>query len=216
MSHSLDLKELERRAFRSVFQDGLWDIYLGLILLAMAVSVGLNDFGVAEGWQTAGLIGVELLAMAVLWAGKHFLTLPRMGQVRFGEQRRKRITLLRLLLGLSVLLGLAAWLIFAAPASHPTSWMRSPYFIAALWLVNIGVLAGFGAYLLDYERLLWIGALFAISVPLNELLNTIGLGNLGYLAFGLPAMIILIMGGIHLACFLREHPIPDQASDHAS
>ena len=37
MQPEINLKELERRAWRSVFQDGLWDIYLGLLLMAMAI-----------------------------------------------------------------------------------------------------------------------------------------------------------------------------------
>ena len=33
MSTQLNLKEIERKAFRSTYQDGLWDIHLGLIFV---------------------------------------------------------------------------------------------------------------------------------------------------------------------------------------
>jgi hypothetical protein len=52
VSKSINLKELERKAWRSVFQDGLWDIYLGLLfrkktargILAISVLVGAVVF----------------------------------------------------------------------------------------------------------------------------------------------------------------------------
>jgi len=53
MSQTINLKELERKAWRSVFQDGLWDIFLGLLLLAMAIGALLSDIGVPEAWPMA-------------------------------------------------------------------------------------------------------------------------------------------------------------------
>jgi hypothetical protein len=37
MSQNLDLKAIERKAFRSVHEDGLWDIYIGGLLLVMSL-----------------------------------------------------------------------------------------------------------------------------------------------------------------------------------
>ncbi len=36
MSAELNLKEIERKAFQSAYQDGLWDIYYGLIVVCMS------------------------------------------------------------------------------------------------------------------------------------------------------------------------------------
>ena len=35
MNTPLNLKELERKAYRSFYQDGIWDIFFGLMMLAM-------------------------------------------------------------------------------------------------------------------------------------------------------------------------------------
>ncbi len=35
MNSVLNLKEIEKRAFRSTYQDGLWDIYYGLVVISM-------------------------------------------------------------------------------------------------------------------------------------------------------------------------------------
>ena len=37
MSEALDLKTIEKKAFRAVHQDGLWDIYIGGIVMSMSV-----------------------------------------------------------------------------------------------------------------------------------------------------------------------------------
>ncbi len=43
MSHSISLKEVERKVFTSTFRDGVWDIVLGLWLLAMGFAVLLEE-----------------------------------------------------------------------------------------------------------------------------------------------------------------------------
>jgi len=38
MEHDIDMKELEKKAWKSTFQDGLWDIMLGLVFFIPAVN----------------------------------------------------------------------------------------------------------------------------------------------------------------------------------
>ena len=45
MNQILHLKDIEKRAFRSTFEDGLWDIYLGGLLFCMGMGPGLVEFG---------------------------------------------------------------------------------------------------------------------------------------------------------------------------
>ncbi len=37
MSESMDLKVLEKKAYRSTFQDGLWDLYLAGIMACLGI-----------------------------------------------------------------------------------------------------------------------------------------------------------------------------------
>ncbi|MFC1935998.1 hypothetical protein ACFLX9_04540, partial [Chloroflexota bacterium] len=52
MSQRISLKEAERRAFTKAFQDGLWDILIGCIVLLWAIapflSTRMGDF-----WSSA-------------------------------------------------------------------------------------------------------------------------------------------------------------------
>ena len=91
MSHTISLKELEREAWKSVFQDGLWDIYLGLLLLAMAIGDLLSDIGVPKAWYIAIYSTLLVLPTWVQWAGRRFITLPRMGRVKFGPKRKAKL-----------------------------------------------------------------------------------------------------------------------------
>ena len=56
MSQALDLKQLERLAFRRTYQDGLYDIYLGGILISFAVFA----FTVFPGSETKSLYSPAL------------------------------------------------------------------------------------------------------------------------------------------------------------
>ena len=118
MTTQLNLKEIERKAFRSTYQDGLWDIYQGGIVLSFTAFAGaLSRPDQFDSWQRF-LIFVSGIALSYLafWAGKKYITLPRIGQATFGPARQQRKRRLSTLLGgivaiqsLVVLFSLAAW-----------------------------------------------------------------------------------------------------------
>ncbi len=100
MNDAMDLKTLEKSAWKSFHKDGLWDIYLGLILWALAIFLG-SGMEVIENdaWR---LFAYTLLiggAFLVFWAGKRYITIPRLGLVKFGPARKRRKLHLALILG---------------------------------------------------------------------------------------------------------------------
>ena len=90
MSEKLNLKELERKAWRSFFDDGLWDIYLGLLLALMGVSAFMGRMELSEVTHMGIYIGLLIIIMLLMWAAKRFITVPRIGRVKFGAERQKR------------------------------------------------------------------------------------------------------------------------------
>jgi hypothetical protein len=211
MAQGINLKELERKAWRSVFQDGLWDIYLGLLLLAMAINALLSDTGVPEGLSTPIYVGLVLLAMAVLWAGKRLVTTPRMGRVKFGQRRQARLRWLRVALAASVLVGLLVFLATLAAGAQRPAGQGLIGFFPAVWAVCVLALAGVGAYLLDYPRLVLIGAMYALAPALDLALRNLTGLDLSLLAFAVPAAVILVVGVAVLIRFLRDYPLPVEA-----
>ena len=59
MTQALDLKELERLAFRRTYQDGLYDIYLGGIFVSFAVFA----FTVFPGSEAKSLVPLLYLVL---------------------------------------------------------------------------------------------------------------------------------------------------------
>jgi hypothetical protein len=213
MTAEINLKEVERRAWKSFFQDGMWDIYLGLLLLAMGVSAWLSDQDISEVTHFAIYIPLILLSMVVLWAGKRFITVPRMGRVKIGPKGKSRKRKARVLLFFSVVVGLALFLVALVAYKHPAGWASLiPYLLPAVWALNMLIVFGLGAYFLEFNRLYIHGVLYALAVPVDFLVREWTGINLGAIAFIVPALVILLVGGIVFLRFLRDYPLPPSSA----
>ena len=209
MSQTISLKELEGKAWRSVFQDGMWDIYLGLLLVAMAANALMSGSGLALDIRTGVFIGLEIVAMVILWAGKRFITLPRMGRVKFGKGRRSRKLWVTVIVGLCVLLGAVVFQM----GNSATFQSALRNFFPALWAIGCMAFFSMGAYLLDFNRLYVIGVLYALPVPTDYLLDRLFGLDLSVLAFGIPGLAAVAIGLIVMARFMREYPIPNVSGE---
>ena len=216
MSRDINLKELERKAWRSVFQDGLWDIYLGLLLMALAIYALLSKTKLPEAQQMVIYIGLMALSMLVLWAGKRFITLPRMGRVKFGPRGKTRRRKAAVLLAISVLVGALVFIVTSLGLKGNLSdGLPLHLVVPAAWALNMLVLFSLGAYFLDYDRLYLIGVLYALAVPLLIWLDEFAGIKLGFIALAVPAGIILIVGLVVLVRFLRDYPLPAEETPPA-
>ena len=102
MNNQVDLKSAERRVVRLAFQDGLWEILLGLMILALALAAILRD-ALGLPWIYLPLIVVFTLGVpAMAYAPYAFLNLlcPVIaiiiasigwGIVKAGEPGRRRV-----------------------------------------------------------------------------------------------------------------------------
>jgi len=213
MSTQLNLKEIERKAFRSTYEDGLWDIYFGLIVICMSIFI----YRPASGYSPMNII-LAVLAMSVayslFWAGKKYITLPRMGQVRFGDIRRKKKTTMAVFLSVVVLvqlivLGLTTlgWL-NPEVGARVNSLLKSKdlmdltvALIGSLFVVSGMTLT---AYFSDFPRGYFIAAMMALAVflmiYLNQPVYPILIGAL-----------MIIPGAVLFLRFLKKYPLPGEA-----
>ncbi len=82
MVPDVNLKNIERKAYLTYFQDGLWDTIIGIFLLAWGIGI-LTD--------TAGLTGIWVIAAYwIIWGFKKRLTQPRIGYVKWRRSRPRR------------------------------------------------------------------------------------------------------------------------------
>ena len=212
MSHTINLKELERKAFRSTFQDGLWDMYLGFLLLIMGMGPVLPALNKSVVWTLVILLMLSVLAWLAFWAGKKFITTPRMGLVRFGPQRKAKLKKTRAVLFLSALLGVITLVL---RAMWNIEWAARIPVPAYIWAVQAIVVFGLGAYFLDVSRFYAYGVLYAIPVPVGiVLLQNTGLPGFMFLPFGVSGVVMVLIGAVLFIRFLREYPLPAvEASD---
>ena len=206
----IDLKKLERKVWTSFYEDGIWDIYLGLLLSAIAVGAFCADTGLSENYSIFGHVGIIVFAILFLWFGKRFITVPRIGTVVFGPRGRARLTKAQILLAISCVSGLVAFLLIASTIGNAMARPVMDYVVPLFWTVNMLVLFSLAAYFLNYRRLYMIGFLYAIAVPADKIMRQLLHIDLSVVAFGVPALIILIMGVVVLVRFIRKYSIPNE------
>ncbi len=205
----VDLKYLERKAFRSTFQDGLWDIFMGMLLLAMAVFAWLTDTNLPSWTQWSLFIAIEALGIVVLMTGKKYITVPRIGHVKFGSAGQARQKKTGWLLALSVMTGGLLFIVGLPAGIRFQGWVQSGLVFPVVWAANMLIILGLIAYFLSYNRLYLIGLLYAVCLPLDAALKNMADIYFPALAFGAPAVIILAMGTVVFRRFLRKNPLPE-------
>jgi MFS family permease len=208
MSTQLNLKEIERKAFRSTYEDGLWDIDYGLIVVGMSLFL----YHPETGYSPKNIILSTLiiaLAYFVFWAGKKFITVPRMGEVRFGPERKHKAKRLAIILGVfvlfqSALVGLTAlgWLSNTLP-----NYDSGLLVVALIGSSIVGTSMIVVAYFSDFPRGYYIAILMALAVFLmiytNEPIYAVVIG-----------LLIIIPGLVLFVRFLKKYPRRDEAGAH--
>ncbi len=207
MFASISAKELEKRAFRSTFQDGIWDIYLGMLLLLMGLSVALSRLtSLPERTLGALLFVITIFIMIGFFVGKKYVTTPRMGVVKFSAERKKKVMKVRVVLSISALLGLAVYLGFGRLTAMTGS---LPGWVTPLVLFGGMSIAVFslGAWYLDYTRAYLYGWCYALAFPIGIWLQDST--EFGFLiSYVFFALVMIVPGIIILIRFVRDHPVP--------
>ena len=215
MSQNLDLKAIEQKAFRSFHQDGLMDIYIGALTLALSLFFAIPESGEGEGvYMGFALLGVAI-AFAIFQLGKKFITTPRLGQVRFGpERQRRKVTMMWVMGGfVMVTFGIFAYSVYVWKVGLPVPSPLSPSLERSLVALIAGLISGVSvivkSYFMEFVRGYYIGFALGCGLFFTILLNS----ALPVIAAG---VIILVPGLVIFAIFLRQHPLPPQEARHGS
>jgi hypothetical protein len=204
MSQRISLREAERNAFRTQYNDGLWDILLGCVFLMFPVvlylSPSLGDF-----WSSVMLVPLWGLAFLVILLIRKLVVAPRIGKVKFGPVRLRkltRFTLAMLIVNiLAFVLGLAAAANFGKVAGQTIS------IVFGLLLLVCFSLA---AYFLEFNRLYVYGLLIGLSPLVGEWMWTKGYAaHHGFpVTFGTASGVMILIGLVHFVRLLHDNPIP--------
>jgi len=201
MAETIDLKKLERKAYMSVFQDGLLDICAGIyfVLLGIIVTSGTYSIGIIS----------YLLALAIWYAGKKYITTPRMGIVKFSKERkigtRKDTWMVAGALAIAVLAIIFLWLSSAGMLGSIT-------IPKGMGFVGVGGTMAFllfmGAAIIRLKRGYAYAAL-ALGVSIASVFTNITPRRLEEgLVFASIGAVMLVVGLVMLRQFLHKYPVP--------
>jgi len=204
------LKQIERRAYRSTFEDGIYDIVFGIGFLYLGWIRVLRIFDIPRNYEYLPL----LILPVILWLGKRFVTIPRLGAVEFGSKRKAR----RLLF----LVACAGFFFLTLPLLYMPQFQNFGVDPSA----NVGLPMAVGlvagplvialAYFLDCPRMYIYAALLFFALPHSGFLHRVVGSPLNTLiTMGLPGFVILIYGLTLLFNFMKKYPRPAAEVNHA-
>lgn len=210
MSDNVDLKELEKKAWRSTLEDGIFEIYFGILHLSLTIGVVLVNFlpELLSSIITFSVIGLGLIFFLF---GKKYISEPRIGKAKFGRMRiaKKIKTIAILTVNFFLLL-----ILFLISVLNPRFKLRIP---APLYGLITGLLfftlpLSFVAYFLQFKRLYFIAILTGISFFLDEIFAFFKIPQPfdTLLAYGLVSAIIIGIGIAVFIRFLRKYPLPKE------
>ena len=187
-----ELKDLERKIFLQYFEDGFWDMYIGLILLAFGLNI-LLDIGYLAG--IFALVGIILLR-----GGKSKVTYTRIGYIKFRNTNKRNIA--SILVGVLVF-GLSILFFLTNGQTHPFTDFLKNNMLLVIGTIWGGALA-LAAALLSVKRFFLYAVLVFIVFLISDLIGSLGL-NLSVAGIAITTIGIMVM--VH---FIRKYPIiPD-------
>jgi hypothetical protein len=165
-------------------------------------------------------MGLALLGVLIVFLffqlGKRYITMPRMGQVRFSPERQKRKVTLAWIMGAFVLitLGLNLYSLYvwnAADSAQPVNLNLAPALERAVVASIAALIAGIStmviSYFKEFTRGYYIAVLMGVAFFLTLWLDsTVPMIVAGALIL-LPGLVIFII-------FLRQHPLPPREASH--
>ena len=210
MTDDQDLKVLEQRTFRSVVDDGLWDVVIAAVLAVLAFAPLLSErFG--DFLSTAVFVPLWMGAYLAVRVVRASVVAPHVGTVRFGADRRQRLQRLGVVMvavnvvaaavGVLAFIGVQLnWLVLA------NGGLAYPLFLGLVFLIGFT----FAARLTSITRYYAYGLMLAVAALVGEWLWREGLAtHHGYpVMFGGAAAIILFTGLARFTVIVRSQPAP--------
>ncbi len=195
MTQNLNLKEIEKKVWTSTFEDGITDIGIGLVLLVSTICQMFND----ERFYLYPLFIVPALFIIV---AKKYITVPRMGLVKFSRERNKKRYTLFLVMTISIVF----LLMLTTKGLLQQLPMTSLIVGAIVFIIPCSI-----AYFLNWDRMYIYAVLFTLSFALNE----ITIANTGVIASGayawlISGMMITVVGIVYLVRFMKKYPLPEK------
>ncbi len=209
MKSPLNINHTEKKTFKKTYEDGILDIQLGLLLLPAILIDGLK---LEENSQALTRILLMVVIYGTIIGGaiiaKRKITAPRIGQIKPGVKRKRRVRWLRTvtIMVFIVTVGLVALTIFAGQFAV----QMIAGFPLVMWIMGASIFVFFAAmaFFLDVPRFL----IYALPYAFAYELDMVYFKDL----FGFPILttitmiLIAIVGLVLLVRFVKRYPVIPQ------
>lgn len=202
MSQDKTLKAIDRKIFKSYFEDGLLDIFLAAFVLMFAIapllSGTLGDF-----WSSFIFLPFWGLIYLVLWFIRRRVVTPRIGSVTWGAMRKEKLkTGSIIMLVINLVFFILGIISFISPI--PSGYSMSLRFSLMMLILFSGA-----GYMLDFTTLYVYGVLIALAMPVGEwLFQNVGFSHHGFpVVFGTVSAAMFLRGLYKFITFVKETPL---------
>lgn len=217
MSTSIGIGNAQKRIVQLTnYEDGLWDILLGLVMLLLSIYP-----------ITRELLGPELnlvlflVALAILVAGQYaarrYISTPRLGYAKYRRTPAIKLIvavtagLVLLTLGVVIATLLSPGWIPQSPSSSSASWISDLTVEIAVMFAMVGLFSLLG-YIFGVTRLFVYGWLLGGAFVLSAALS-IYQGWTFNLPLAIASGIIIVVGIVLLMRFIRKYPVAIEEND---
>lgn len=198
MTQNINLKALERKAWTSNFQDGIVDIGIGLIFVVSSICMIFGDIRFY-------LYLLYLVPVLLIVTAKKYITIPRMGYVKFSRERNRKRYILYAVMTTSIIIFLLIT-VLAKNSLFPSAIMGAVVVSAIIFIICISI-----AFFLNFDRMYLYAFLITASFILSEIIisNTGVISSGGY-AYLILSVIMIVIGIVYLFRFLQKYPLPSE------
>ncbi|MFC1879047.1 hypothetical protein ACFLZW_03960 [Chloroflexota bacterium] len=202
MSDNKTLKAVDRKIFKSYFEDGLLDMFLAAFVLMLAVGPFLSE-PLGDFWASMVFLPFFGVVYLVLRYIRRRVVTPRIGRVKWGEMRKKKLrTWTTIMLVINVIFLVLGVMAFFRPNA-------SGYTVPIGFSVSTLILFTAAGYMLDFSFLYVYGIFTALAIPIGEwLYQTAGFSHHGFpVVFGTLSGIMFARGLYKFITLVKETPL---------
>lgn len=214
----LNLRDIESRSWKARQQDGLFDMYLGALMLAISISALVEAFGAAPIFRLITLVVLQFSAAAGFAFARRHVATPRIGAVKFGADRTQRLRVLCVALFVCVLVT-ATLVVLTAVGRSPLGIFTGldSYALPTTVSLVVGIPLTAIAISLQFARImvhtaLFVAATFSLAASAHGFMDP----TAGAIAFGTSGAISTAIGAVIFGRFVRRvpcHPMEATADD---
>ena len=195
MNQSINLNELEKATWVTVFHSGCVDIMMGVIFIVGTLCHIFDDISYY-------LMALYLVPVLLLFAAQRYIIIPRIGLVKFHRRRRKKN-----LIYFAIVTTLLVILVLSTAFSN-SSIIQSKYANFAIICGIILIICGSIAFFLNFNRMYIYSFVILFAFILTGIIreNPGFISRTGY-AYLFPAIVMIATGIVYLRRFIKRYPL---------